>query len=85
MTLANCSVCKEVFDSKNSRSMCPACQAKENDELLKVSDYIRKNPSANIIEVSGKTGVSQSLLFKFVRNGAISIKGQGNNKKTPSK
>lgn len=48
----------------------------ENMDHKRVSEFLRENPLASIMEVNEKTGVSQSAIFKLIKNGSLKITKQ---------
>jgi len=73
MALINCVRCGKVFTTDKITNICPDCIAKENEELKKVTDYLRDFPMANAIEVSERTDVPATQIFRFVKDGSLRI------------
>jgi predicted nucleic acid-binding Zn-ribbon protein len=67
MGIINCIRCGNVFSTERDTNICPDCIAKENEDLNKVKEYLRDFPLANALEVSERTGVSITQIFKFVK------------------
>ncbi|OIJ22361.1 hypothetical protein BKP45_06920 [Anaerobacillus alkalidiazotrophicus] len=72
--ILNCPRCNKIF-VKNLRDVCTDCAKKEEDDFQKVYQYVRKkdNRMASIIEVEEGTGVSQRFIYKFIKQGRISL------------
>ncbi|ACB85805.1 TIGR03826 family flagellar region protein [Natranaerobius thermophilus] len=68
--LKNCKRCGKLF-LKTTRDICPDCHQKEEDDFLKVKQYLDKNPGATIVEVSEETEVSQKQIRKFIEEGRL--------------
>ena len=47
-------------------------------DLKKVTDYLSRNPLATLMDVAQNTGVSSTLLTKFVNTGILKIKSNSN-------
>jgi predicted amidophosphoribosyltransferase len=76
MSLLNCGRCGKLFNSEKSGDVCPDCVMEENRDLRKVTDYLRKNPLAGVIEVKEKTGVPQQQIFRMINSGSLKISGR---------
>jgi DNA-directed RNA polymerase subunit RPC12/RpoP len=74
MALTNCSRCGNVYDNAKGDAVCLNCMMKENMDIKKVTDYLRKNPLAGVMDVNRDTGVSQSLIFRLVKSGSLQIR-----------
>ncbi len=72
--LQNCSRCGKLF-IKNLRDVCQDCIQEEEGQFQKVYQFVRKkqNRMASIKEVEQGTGVEESLIIKFVKQGRISV------------
>ncbi|MBM7566483.1 TIGR03826 family flagellar region protein [Paenibacillus sacheonensis] len=77
MNLDNCPRCGKLF-AKNFRDVCPACIKAIDNEYALCSDYLRKQKSANITELSEATDVSIKQITKFIKEGRISLMGAPN-------
>ncbi len=69
MALANCVLCKKVFDKTSSTPICPSCQEKEEEKYDVVYAYLKDNPNRSISEIAKATEVSEKLILKFFREG----------------
>ncbi|HDT15349.1 MAG TPA: hypothetical protein ENN55_03980 [Firmicutes bacterium] len=74
MTLENCGNCGKVFDSDKGEKLCADCIINEKKELLKVTNYLKKNPLAGIMDVTRDTGVSRNLVFRMINSGSLQIR-----------
>lgn len=73
MAIANCVRCGQVFQTGKLTNICPSCIAKEQADLKVVTDYLRDYPLANIIEVSERTGIPAVQIFRFVKQGSLTL------------
>lgn len=72
MAISNCKRCGKIYDSATG-PICEAC-VKELDELfLKVRDFIYKNPTKNMHDVSKETEVPMKMLQQWVREEKLSF------------
>jgi NMD protein affecting ribosome stability and mRNA decay len=72
--LKNCERCGRVFDQEGNEDLCPECYLEDKKELKKVRDYLNKSPLASVMEVCEKTGVSQSQILRFLKEGNLKIR-----------
>lgn len=72
--LTNCPRCDKLF-VKSLREVCPDCYKKEEEDFRIVYDFVRKreNRRASVLEVEEATGVPEKLIYKFVKQGRISV------------
>jgi rRNA maturation endonuclease Nob1 len=73
-TLRNCERCGKVWNAEGNEVLCPACAQEDNKDLKKVTDFLRDNPMANVMEVQAKTGVSQQQVYRYINNGSLKIR-----------
>lgn len=66
MDVRNCKQCGKLFNYVG-KNLCPDCLKSKEDEFIKVRDYIRKNPSAGIAEVSEATETTVKQIRQWVR------------------
>ncbi len=79
MSLQNCDRCGKIFnydpvENIGNEKICPECAIEEKKDLKKVTEYLRKYPLANIMEVHEATGVSQAMLFRFIKSGSLKMR-----------
>jgi flagellar operon protein (TIGR03826 family) len=70
MNLRNCPECGRVF-VYSTVNMCHACRQKEEEEFIKVKEYLYQNPKIGIFELSEATEVDESKIVRWVREGRI--------------
>jgi len=73
MEVRVCHGCKKIFQYITGPIMCPRCKQLEEEMFLKVKDYLRENPGANVYEVNQETGVSAALIEKFLKQGRLQV------------
>lgn len=72
MDMRNCKTCGKVFASLGER-VCPDCKQKEDEMFVVVKEYIYDHPKASITEVSEETGVDESIILRYMREGRIEV------------
>jgi flagellar operon protein (TIGR03826 family) len=72
-TLDNCSECGRLFVKSGSINICRSCFDKEEALFQCVSSFLKKraNRTATTYEVVNETGVSESLIHQFIRQGRL--------------
>ena len=70
MELRNCPACGRVY-AHTGRPLCPDCVAAEEEEFKKVSDYLRDYRSSSLARTSEATGVRESKILRFLREGRL--------------
>jgi hypothetical protein len=73
-TLKNCEKCGKVFNAEGADIFCAGCNVAEAKDLKKVTDFLRSNPMASVMEVNKKTGIPQQELFRFIKNGSLKMR-----------
>ena len=73
MELKVCHGCKKMFQYITGPVLCPKCKQYEEELFQKVKDYLRENPGDNMYEVNKATGVSSTLIEKFLRQGRLQV------------
>lgn len=75
-TLKNCVRCGKMFNAEGAEELCSDCVVEESKELRKVTEFLKKNPMASVMNVHEQTGISQQAIFRFVRNGSLKMRAQ---------
>ncbi|MEJ8552649.1 flagellar protein [Tepidibacter sp. Z1-5] len=78
MNLINCKECGRMFGSQNGELYCSKCRVDDNADFKKVREYLYDNPGATVQEVAEETGVSETLIIKFLKQERIEIIEDGN-------
>lgn len=72
--LRNCPECDRLF-VYTGRNLCPRCAQKAEEEFMLVKEYVRKHPGATVIEVADATGVEESKILDWLKEGRLISKG----------
>ncbi|SCY86591.1 hypothetical protein [Alkaliphilus peptidifermentans] len=77
MKLVNCSICGELFRSRDGE-ICDNCSTeKEDSPYKKVRDYISSHHRVSLVEVTQATGVDGRIVLKYIRDNKVSlVKGE---------
>jgi len=75
MDIRNCPHCGKLFAFNGKSKLCPVCCNSEEDDFLKVKDFLWDHPNASIEEVHVATDVERDLIIKFVRDGRLLAEG----------
>lgn len=70
MELVNCTICGRAMQ-RGLRNICQACAEKKEKDFLKVRDFIKDNPKVAIEVVVEATGVPETEVRQFIREGLI--------------
>lgn len=70
LSLRNCADCGVVFVFKGS-NLCPACMEEIERDFDNVRSYLEKNPGAKLTAIAEGTGVSESRVLQFYREGRL--------------
>ncbi|SDY61189.1 hypothetical protein [Tindallia californiensis] len=74
MRYHNCPVCGHlVMDQPEGELLCLECAKESGDPYKRVRDYVYDHPGATVLEAEEATGVSRSLIMRYVREGRISL------------
>jgi len=71
--LKNCLQCGRLFAGQGK--LCRKCQETEEDDFLVVRRYIRDHPGSSVFEVSEATGIEESKILHFLREGRLESRG----------
>ena len=78
MSLASCHKCKKLFQ-KVRKSICPACEAAEEDYYETVRKFLSDNPGKNAEEVSKEANVPIDTVLRFIEEGRVEAQGVASN------
>ena len=73
MNIKNCTVCKKIFYPVDGSSICGECIKAENEQFVKVRDYLRNNKGADINVVSEETGVTTKKILRYLKEGKLEV------------
>lgn len=72
MTLKHCPDCGKLF-LDNPAGICPECYRKQEEDELKVADYLRENKRASLEEIHQATGVKHKVIMRMISAGRIIV------------
>ena len=69
----NCPTCNGIFNYTGVRDICPMCAREEDKMYEKVYRFLRRggNRSSTVEKIVLETGVTTTLLYKWVRKGHL--------------
>ncbi|SDF79489.1 flagellar protein [Sporolituus thermophilus] len=70
MALKYCPDCGKLY-VENAVGLCPACYAEQEQDELKVADYLREVKRASLEEIHQATGVRHKVILRMLRAGRI--------------
>ncbi len=73
MNIKNCPICKKIFSPTGGSLICKDCARTEEENFIKVRDYLRENRGTDINIVSEETGVSTKKILKYLREGRLEV------------
>lgn len=77
MTLKNCAKCGRMFAGESHQRFCSNCSENDEDQFKIVREYIYDNPNSTVKETAEATEVSEEKILKFLRQGKLTLKGDG--------
>ena len=72
--LKNCSNCGRIFVD-TGLGICRDCHEKEEEEMQKVSSYVRDNPHSRVRDICDALGVKERLVMRMIREGRFVMDG----------
>lgn len=76
MELRNCPECGKVF-TYIRKNLCAACLERDEQTFKEVKKYLITHPGIDIVSLSEATGVEESKILKYLKEGRIEAKGAG--------
>ncbi|BCJ87861.1 TIGR03826 family flagellar region protein [Effusibacillus dendaii] len=70
MALTNCKQCGRLFN-RTMKDICPECVKQDDEDFMKVGQYLRANRGASPQEVHEETEVALEKIFRFIREGRL--------------
>ncbi len=70
MALINCKKCGKLFESENN-ILCKRCSEELDNPYTKIKNYLYYHRGANLMQIAEATGISRSLILKFMREGKL--------------
>ncbi|TCK93387.1 hypothetical protein EDC19_1580 [Natranaerovirga hydrolytica] len=70
-----CKRCSKMF-KRTGKHFCDDCLEKNEKELELITEFLKKNPSATVLEIIAGTGVSIKIINILVEKGSIAYVDQ---------
>lgn len=70
MGLKNCPTCGKLM-LENPRGICPECYAQEEQDELKIVEYLRDAKKASIEDIHKATGVKYKVIMRMIHDRRI--------------
>ena len=70
MDIRNCKRCGKLYNYTGF-DLCPECFNKDEEDFIKIRDYIERNPQATVLEVSKATDVEVKRILDFLKEGRL--------------
>ena len=67
--IGSCSICHHLAELV--RGLCRDCLEHEDQDFLRVREWVREHPGASVEETSGATGVTAAAIIGFVHSGRL--------------
>jgi flagellar operon protein (TIGR03826 family) len=77
MEIRNCKRCGNVF-SYSGNKFCTNCIKEDEEDFVKVKDFLNQNPNAKLVDISREIDVGIEKVRKFLRDGRLEIVGDNN-------
>ncbi|WP_110112539.1 TIGR03826 family flagellar region protein [Bacillus sp. CGMCC 1.16541] len=73
--IINCPNCHSIFRKNAFREVCDTCFKDEERQFNLVYNFIRQrqNRTATLLQVTNATGVSEALIYKFIKQKRLQI------------
>lgn len=75
--LKNCKKCSRMFSSNNGQLFCSKCRINDEEDFRIVREYIYDNLDSTVVDVHEGTEVAEEVILKFLRQGRLTLKGDG--------
>lgn len=72
----NCTICGKVFEADKITKLCYTCRQSDRHLFGMIRDFLYDNPGASINEVVDFTGVTSSVVLKYLREGRLQTVGK---------
>ncbi|HEY9722667.1 MAG TPA: hypothetical protein V6D47_11670 [Oscillatoriaceae cyanobacterium] len=73
MAIANCARCGKLYQKPAGVKICAECVQSEEDAYRLVRDHLEANPGIELPALSAATGVDESQIERFVRQGRLAM------------
>ncbi len=74
MAMVNCTKCGKLFLQAGDKPICLECLSLAAKDYKKVHSFLKQHPGARVDEVSEKTGISETMILDFLREGRLSLR-----------
>ncbi|AEF17914.1 flagellar operon protein TIGR03826 [Thermoanaerobacterium xylanolyticum LX-11] len=78
MDIKNCKRCGKLYNYTGF-DLCPECFNKDEEDFIKIRDYIERNPQATVVEVSKATDVEVKRILDFLKEGRLILGSKNTN------
>ncbi len=70
MGIMNCPQCGKLF-VESPAGLCPECYAEQQQDEVKVADYLREVGKSSVPEIHRATGVKEKVIIRMIKQGRI--------------
>ncbi len=70
MDLRNCRRCGKAYITGNP-TVCPDCVKVDQEDFMKVRDFVKENPKVSLEVVQEATGVPEDRIVEYLREGKL--------------
>lgn len=70
MAFTNCKICGQLIKAEDD-ILCKECSEKMDNPYEKIKEYLYFHRGADIFKISEATGISTSLILKYMRESRI--------------
>ncbi|MGB9679526.1 MAG: TIGR03826 family flagellar region protein [Thermoanaerobacteraceae bacterium] len=78
MNVKNCKRCGRLY-TYTGFDLCPECYRQDEEDFLKLRDYIESHPNATMIEISRETQISTKRIMDFLKEGRLILNANNSN------
>jgi len=72
MDFTNCVRCGKLFN-RGTIPICESCVKREEEDFLRIKDFIYENPNSSMSKVAEGTGVSLKRILKYLKEGRLEL------------
>lgn len=72
MDFSNCPRCGKLFQ-RFASPICDSCIKSEDEDFLRIKEYINDNPGSSMAIVADGTGVSLKRILKYLKEGRLEL------------
>jgi len=72
MEYKNCLRCGKIF-AYISQPICDECVRAEEEDFMRIKEFIWENPDSSLIQIAEATEVSEKRIMKYLREGRLEI------------